>query len=281
VNGVINIITLNAADIQGGSVVAGAGNGSVGPETIVYGGKLRNFGAYRVSAEGFHVDSLPTWAGLDGQDDWQLVHGGFRTDSNLSAKDSLTSEGEIYHGNAGELASIPLSLQPPESATVALRDRYSGWNLLSRWNRTLSPGSQTSLQVYFDRTNRGDSSYGFGLNTFDADFQHHFVWGTRQDIVWGLGYRLSTDDIDPTLRVSATPKNRGTQLFSSFVQDEIAILPDRVHLSLGARMSTTTTPDSTTSLRSAWCGPPTARGNSGQRPPTPTALQLAAIPTSA
>jgi iron complex outermembrane receptor protein len=178
----------------------------------------------------------PLLPDFDGQDDWRLVHGGFRVDTNLSAKDSLTTEGEVYQGNAGEISFIPISLLPPENATVALRDRYSGWNVLSRWNRTISPRSETSLQVYFDRTTRGDTTYSIGLNTFDIDFQHHIGWGARQDIVWGLGYRVSSDEIDPTLRISATPKSRGTQLFSSFVQDEIAILPDRVHLSLGARV---------------------------------------------
>jgi iron complex outermembrane receptor protein len=56
-----------------------------------------------------------------------------------------------------------------------------------------SPGSETSLQVYFDRSNRGDTTYGIGLNTFDIDFQHHVHWGRRQDFVWGLGYRLNSD----------------------------------------------------------------------------------------
>ena len=235
VNGVINIITRSSGDTQGTYIAGGAGNGSIGPETIGYGGKVGHLGAYRVFAEGFEVNALPTWAGLDGQDDWQLVHGGFRTDTSLSAKNSLTTEGEIYQGNAGELAFIPLSLMPPESATVALRDRYSGWNGLARWNRTLSTGSQTSLQVYFDRTTRGDLSYGGGENTFDIDFQHNFAWRARQDIVWGIGYRVTADDIDPELRISATPQNRTTQLFSGFVQDEIAIRPDRVNLSLGTR----------------------------------------------
>jgi iron complex outermembrane receptor protein len=236
VNGVINIITLGAGDTQGGSITASAGNGSIGPETISYGGTVRNLGAYRVYAEGFEVHSLPTLAGLDGQDDWRLVHGGFRTDTTLSTKDSLTTEGEIYRGNAGELAYIPLSLQPPENATVALRDLYSGWNLLTRWNRTFSPGSEASLQVYFDRTTRGDTTYSIGLNTLDIDFQHHIVWGARQDIVWGLGYRDSADDINPTFRISANPQTRRTQLFNSFAQDEIVIRPDRIHLSLGARV---------------------------------------------
>jgi iron complex outermembrane receptor protein len=235
VNGVINIITLSAEDTQGGFISAGEGNAGTGPATIRYGGKVRNLGAYRVSAEGFHYSALPTFSGHDGQDDLNLVHGRFRVDTTLSAKDSLTTEGEGYHGNAGEIAFFPVSLLPPENATAALRDRYSGWNLLSRWKRTISPGSTTSLQVYFDHTTRSDSTYNISQNIFDIDFQHHIVWGARQDIVWGLGYRASSDEISPTLRISATPQTHLTQLFSSFAQDEIAILPDRVHLTLSAR----------------------------------------------
>jgi iron complex outermembrane receptor protein len=235
-NGVINIITRSSEDTQGGCVTGGAGNASTGPETIVYGGKARNLGAYRIYAEGFQANTLPTFAGLDGEDDWRLLHGGFRTDSTLSAKDSLTTEGEGYQGNAGEFATVPISLLPPVTETLALRDRYSGWNLLTRWNRTISPRSDTSLQIYFDRTNRGDTTYNLGLSTFDIDFQHHVLWGTRQDIVWGLGYRVSSDHTDPTLRIVFTPANRVYQLFNLFAQDEIAILTNRLQLSLGARV---------------------------------------------
>jgi iron complex outermembrane receptor protein len=236
VNGVINIITLSAADTQGGAVSGGAGNGSIGPEILGYGGTVRNFGAYRVYAEGFEVHALPTLSGLNGQDDWRLVHGGFRTDTTISAKDSLTTEGEVYNGNAGELAYIPLSLQPPESATVSLRDLYSGWNLLTRWNRTFSPRSEATLQVYFDRASRGDTTYSIGLDTLDIDLQHHIAWGARQDVVWGLGYRLNADDISPRLRISSTPRVRHAQLFSSFIQDELGLQPDRLHMILGARV---------------------------------------------
>ena len=235
VNGVINIITRSAADTQGGYVAAGAGNASTGSETIGYGGKVRGLGAYRAYAEGFQTNSLRTFAGLDGQDDWRFVHGGFRADTPLSAKDSLTTEGELYTGNAGELTSVPVSVQPPVTATLALRDRYSGWNALTRWGHTISPRSDTSLQVYFDRTIRSDSTYNIGLNEFDVDFQHHVQPGTRQDIVWGLGYRVSSDSSTPFLRILFTPQDKRTQLFSSFVQDEIALRRDRLHLSLGAR----------------------------------------------
>jgi iron complex outermembrane receptor protein len=236
VNGVINIITKSATETQGGYLAASLGNASSGRVVVGYGAKLPGLGAYRLYGLGFHYNSLPTFAGLDGQDDWFLGRGGFRTDSTLSAKDSLTTEGEAYKGDAGEIALAPLSLQPPVTATVPLRDRYSGWNVLTRWNRTMSSRSDSSLQVYFDRTNRGDSTYELDLNTFDVDFQHHVNLGTRQDIVWGLGYRVTSDGTTPTLRIVFTPQDARTQLFSAFVQDEIALRPERLHLSLGARI---------------------------------------------
>ncbi len=236
VNGVINIITRSAENSQGGQVSGDAGNAGIGPSTISYGGKAQGIGAYRVYGEGFRYTSLPTFANTEGHDDWGLVDGGFRTNSTLSAKDSLTTEGEILGGNAGELTTAPVSLAPPATATIALRDRYMSWNTLARWNRTFSAQSRTSLHAYFDRTCLDDSTFNFQIDNFDLDFQHHVAWGARQDIVWGLGYRLSKDDTTPTLRSTFTPNYRNTQLFSWFAQDEISILPDRLQLSLGARI---------------------------------------------
>ena len=236
VNGIINIITKNAADTQGGLITARESRDGTGPDTICYGGTVRGLGAYLVFAAGFSVNSLLTPAGLDGHDDWYLVHSGFRIDSTLTAKDSLTTEGEFSKGNAGEQAFVPVSLAPPANATLVLRDLYSDWNLLARWNRTISPTSETSLQVYFDRTNRGDTTYSIDLNTFDVDFQHHMAWKERQDIVWGVGYRMVANDTAPTLRIMFTPQDRDTQLFSVFAQDEITLRADRLRLSLGARL---------------------------------------------
>jgi len=236
VNGVINIITRSAKDTPGGKVSGGAGNAGTGRAAIRYGGRLQSLGAYRIYAEGFQYDSLPAFTGADGHDDWRLIHGGFRTDSTLSAKDSLTTEGEVFGGNEGEMVTMPTSLQPPVMGTVALRVHHWGWNLLSRWNRTISPRSDTSLQVYFNHDKTGDTTYDIGLNTYDLDFQHHVLWGSRQDIVWGLGYRVSSDETTPSTRFAITPNDRTSHLFSLFAQDEIAVLPNHLQLSLGARV---------------------------------------------
>jgi iron complex outermembrane receptor protein len=235
VNGVINIITKSAGETQKAIATVAGGTLEHGSGMVLFGGSIGSRGAYRVFADSFEMGHFLIPNNQSGKDDWYIFHGGFRADADISSKDSLTMEGEAVRGNAGELATSIVSLLPPLTATFDLRDRFSGWNVLARWKRVLSPSSQTSLQVYFEHSNRGDTTYGIGLNTFDIDFQHHVNWGRRQDLVWGLGYRLSSDDTAATLRVSFNPPDLATYIFSSFVQDEIAIRPNRLYASLGTK----------------------------------------------
>ena len=235
VNGVINIITKKASDTQGGLLTAGAGTHERGFGVARYGGKLGSATSYRIFADGFNRSHFPNSASNNGNDEWDMVHGGFRVDTKASVQDSITLQGDANSGNAREIASSVVSISPPVNGLLDLQDRYSGWNLLSQWTHASSSHSETSLQAYFDRSTRGDTTYGLGVNTFDLDFQHHVAWGSRQDVVWGLGYRRSSDDTLATLRVSFTPARRTTQLFNSFVEDEIAIFPDRLFLTVGTK----------------------------------------------
>ncbi len=67
-----------------------------------------------------------------------------------------------------------------------------------------------------------------GRGTLNLDFQHHFSGWARQNIVWGLTYRYSASHSDGNLTASLVPADLATQLFGSFIQDEIAIVPDRL-----------------------------------------------------
>ena len=60
--------------------------------------------------------------------------------------------------------------------------------------------------------------------------------GRRQNIVWGLGYRHIASETQATLRVAFNPENQTDQIFSGFMQDEIAIRPDELYLTLGAKV---------------------------------------------
>ena len=237
VNGVIDIITRNAHETQGGLGIVGSGTQVHASGTLRYGGKIGSRGAYRVFADSSDVGSFLTPEHQDGKDDWHRFHAGFRADGDVSARDSLTLEGETNRGNAGQLSDTIVSLQPPATAVLSLREQFSGWDVLGRWKHVISPASETSIQVYFDRTNRGDKTNGIGLNTFDVDFQHHTGWGSRQDLVWGLGYRVNSDDTAGILRISFSPPDLTTQVYSSFIQDQIAIVPQRLYVSLGAKFA--------------------------------------------
>ena len=236
VNGVISIITKRADQTQGGLVTGGGGSIEQGFGTVRYGGKLGNDGAYRISTNYSNRGHLLDLSGQNGEDTWDVLNADIRADKKLTAKDSLTTEVNGYGGAEGERVPTVTSISPPVNQVLNLRQDFSGWSIVSQWNHVFSPRSDTSLQIYFDRTDRDDPTYGYGLNTVDIDFQHHFEWGARQNIVWGLGYRHLSDDTQATLRVAFTPADQTDQIFSSFVQDEIAIRPESLYLTLGAKL---------------------------------------------
>jgi iron complex outermembrane recepter protein len=236
VNGVINITTKKASDTKGGLLTGGGGTSEAGFGTAQYGGEIGKAASYRVYSGGFNQGHSPNLAGQDGGDDWHDVQEGFRVDAKASQKDTLTIEGDAYDGNAGEQVASIISISPPTNGILSLRDHFSGWDVVSRWDHIASAHAETSLQVNFDHSDRGDGTYGTGLTTLGIEFVNHIGWGERHDIVWGLGYGLTSDKLATTFRIAFTPADQTRQLFSSFVQDEITLLPDRLYLTAGVKL---------------------------------------------
>jgi len=235
VNGVINIITKKAAKTRGGMVVAGGGNINQGFGTTQYGGSLGQDTDYRVYTKYFNLVQLSDPAGQNGGDGWHVLRGGFRADSALSTKDTLTLQGDLYSGREGIPSVMVASVTSPEPQNVITQGNLSGGYIQSVWNHAYSNGSDTTLQLSFDRYRR-DELIGETRNTLNVDFQHHLAWGARQDIVWGLGYRNSESRSVGSFTVSFNPPNLTTQLFSGFVSDEIAVLPEQLNVTLGTKL---------------------------------------------
>jgi len=236
VNGVINIISKKASDTQGLLITGGGGTHDAAFGTAQYGGTLGRDTTYRVDSDNYSRNHLANLAGQNGDDGWNLYRGGFRVDSKLGAKDSLTVQGDGYSGSEGEIVPSVTSFNLPQPRVLNLRQEIGGGDVLSRWDRAISPTSQTALQIYFDRTSRSDATYGEDRDTFDIDFQHHITRGNRQDFVWGLGFRATSDDIRKSFAVMFNPSEETDLLFSLFAQDEIAIRPGSLYLTLGARL---------------------------------------------
>jgi iron complex outermembrane recepter protein len=235
VNGVINIITKKATETQGGMLVVGAGNLDQGFGTAQYGGGLGKNTNYRIFTKYFNQDHMPAANGAVGFDGWHLLRGGFRTDSHLSPKDNLTVEGDLYAGEENSPTSFLPSVTSPGLINIDIQNPLSGGFLSSAWDHAISARSDTRLQISFDRYKYTDV-VNETRNTVAVDFQHHFLWGDRQDIVWGGGYRDSASDTRGTLTGSFVPPNLNMQVFSAFFQDEVALVQNRLYVTLGSKL---------------------------------------------
>ena len=236
VNGVINIVTKRAEGTKGGLVTAGGGTEGLARGTTQYGGAIKQNTNYRVFANYFNFGSLPAVGGGSGEDSWNLLHGGFRADSKISSNNSLTVEGDIYTGQEGATIVHIFSVAPPVVGNLNVDTNLSGGNLLGRWNHTFSSRSDTTFQFYFDNYKRTGPSAHETRNTVDFDFNHHWAWGSRQDVVWGAGYRRTWDSTLGTIDQSFTPPDTDLQLFTFFVQDTFALQPDRLFLTAGTKI---------------------------------------------
>ena len=235
VNGVINILTRAAKETQGGLLSVGGGNHERGFANVRYGARAGSKGHYRVFAKYFNRGPFELPSGQDANDQWQLGRVGFRGDWQLTPQDSLTLDASFYGGRAGFAARLAVSFSPPFEEDHAGRTKLSGGYLLARWKRMVSKQSNLALQIYYDRADRHDFPLGEVRQTADFDFTHQAAWGQRHDLVWGLGYRLTTDRTHQHAFTAFLPASHKLSIWSGFVQDEIALFSKRLRLTLGSK----------------------------------------------
>src|SRR6266550_1885179 len=224
VNGVINVITKDAKDTQGVLLSGGGGTEQHGFGTVRYGGALGSTVRARIYGRGFGRDATALPSGQDAADDWHLWQGGFRMDWDAATVNRVTLQGDLYDGRIG---------QPSPAADIAV----SGGNVMAKWSHTISEKSSLAAQLYYDRTHRDiPGTFGEDLDTYDVDLQHATRLGARHAIVWGLGYRLINDRVANSSMLAFLPAGVARQWFTGFVQDEIALVPSRLHVALGTKI---------------------------------------------
>src|SRR5213080_2676207 len=223
VNGVINVITRNSRDTQGLLVSGGGGTELRGFGNARYGGALTPTVHYRVYGNGFARQPTLLPSSLDAADDWHALQGGFRVDWDASPTNGVSVHGDLYDGRISQ----------PSASDIAV----SGHNLAARWSHTISATSDVRTELYYDRTHRDiPGTFGEDLDTYDVDIQQSARVGARHDVVWGLGYRLINDRVVNGSVLAFLPGHVARQWFTGFVQDEIALVPNRLHVALGTKI---------------------------------------------
>ena len=236
VNGVINIITKNSKDTRGVLVSAGGGTVNQGFADFRMGGGNDSGFNYRVYGKG--EDQGPEYHPDNRQfDDWRRAQGGFRTDWDINARDTLTIQGDLYDGVAGESVNGLHRASAIDCHRDDQNAQLSGGNLLARWQRTLSPKSDIQVQAYYDRVNRLQANQAEYRDTFDLDIVHHLNLRAHQEFIWGFGARESLGrlpDVVPTYVF--TPNERTDQLYTGYAQDSIPLIQDRLAFTIGAKL---------------------------------------------
>ncbi len=224
VNGVINVVTKSAKDSQGLYLEGIYGSFLDDQEIVQYGGRASKNVYYRVYGMHFDRDNTTLPSGAPSSDSWGLTQGGFRTDWYPDdSNNTITVQGDVYNGREHTA---------PSDSTL------DGQNILARFTHVISEDSDMSLQMYFDHTYRVDapSLLTDQLVTYDIDFQHRFPLGTRHSILWGVGYRYQHSKItNASPFFGYIPPSRDMPLYSAFIQDEIAIIPDKLALTIGSK----------------------------------------------
>jgi iron complex outermembrane recepter protein len=226
VNGVINIMTKPADGAKGGMLVAGAGTYQVARDLAQYDGAIGTKGGYRIF--GSYADTrgsmLPD--GSKAADSWHTAHFGARSDWAVSQRDNLTIQGDASQTRSGNTPTSGVDADITSSAA----------DILGRWTRTFANGSDATLQAYFDHYDRiKETAWNEFRDTFDLDFHYRVKAGSRNDLIWGLGYRATSYDIAASSFVSISPAKGTDQFFSAFGQDEIA-LTRSLSLTLGSKL---------------------------------------------
>ncbi len=222
VNGVINIITKSSRDTQGFYATSGGGDQQKGFFGARYGGSHGNGFTYRAYAKGFDRDPDLHPDG-DNFDAWRGVQGGFRMDWG-GPRNSFTLQGDGYGQKDGEQVSVT-NYNP--AMTINAQDgfeRLSGANLVFKWNRAFSEGNNVQVEAYYDRTNRLEPNLGEDRDTFDVDYLERSKLGSRNQLLYGAGGRLSDGRFDEvTSGLVFFPFHRLDTLFSGFIEDDITV----------------------------------------------------------
>ena len=236
VNGVINLISKDAFDAQGGLVrgTAGARERTLGAR---YGFTLGDSVAVRIYANGYDREGMPDIAAAAISDDgirgWQA---GFRADLHGEAN-KVTLQGDVFRSDR----------------FLAPGDGNRGHNVLGRWTHDLTGASSLRFQAYYDYFQRRELLTTDLLETVDAELQYNLTSG-RHDLVAGIGGRTARDAfINRFNDFQLDPQRARLWIGNAFVQDRVA-LSRTLSLTAGAKLesSSYTGVQLLPNLRFAW-----------------------------
>jgi iron complex outermembrane receptor protein len=235
VNGVINVVTKKATATQGMFVRVGAGTLDSTSLALRYGGTAKSV-AYRAYAQWSQRGGSDLAPGLSQKDDADGLTVGARADGTGTNTTWMVQLNAISARSHGLWAKPTLgrTLEPADVLTEM--SHVSGGVLLARWTRQMASGRSLRVESSFDVSRRDEPVGDYGQRSAEAVVQYRTRIGARHDVIAGVGYRSMHVSLDGHEGIALVPGDITQGIFNTFGQDEIALVPDRLSLSLGAKV---------------------------------------------
>jgi iron complex outermembrane receptor protein len=235
VNGVINIITKSATATQGAVVSASGGSLDRDRVATQYSGMAGDT-AYRVHTQWSDHGPSSTAPGHAAQDGWRSLVSGVRVDRSAGAN-SLMLDGGATVGRVDNYGSVVDLTKSLSVSTVNQSESIDEGHALARWTHAPASGGSLQVQGYVDlRQSTNLPMYSYSRRTFDLDVEYQRRLGLRHDVVVGSGIRFGREAYLGSYFISMAADVERYRLLNAFVKDEITIVPDRLSLSLGAKV---------------------------------------------
>jgi iron complex outermembrane recepter protein len=201
---------------------------------VQYGGAAGKNTDFRVFTKYFDQDHLPGLTAQNDADGWHMLRGGFRSDTTISPNDTLMFQGDMYSAREGYPSTyIPTIVSTPIPTDFQVD--LTGGFIQGAWNHNRSATSGWTLQLSYD-TYKRDDTVGDHRGTANLDFSYHMLAGSRNNIVWGANYSNSDSHSKGSIYTSFVPADLDTQISGAFFQDEIALIPNQLYLTVGTKL---------------------------------------------
>ena len=231
-NGVINIITKTAAEMQGTRSVSTVGTDGVS-QFIRHGEKISENATLAVYAKGGYEpgQNYNIRGNTEkGSKDWSTGTGGFRSDWLNAYTDQFSLQGQISGSSIAEKS-------PPGNRFSANEDKedYSGYMQLL-WDRKTGANSGMQFRTSYTRTITTLEDLDATSNSLESEFVYSNEQIADHFFTLGAGGRYFWDSFKQGERVSVTNDNIYRLEFSAFAKDRITLIDEKLFLTLGLKL---------------------------------------------
>lgn len=233
VNGVINIITRNAQNMQGTHFSISAGDNMLGSTLLSYGWKKDANTFVRAHLKAMNSAQTKVPGPQRGEDALKNFSAGFRLDQE-KYRQTFCLTGNLFSSSADDIATM--FSEPPSTITTLSTQKIQSLNLAANWQIEHLSGDKTTIQLSLEQSDVQQILVDEERSTFDFEYNRRKKVKKDHELILGLSGRLSKDHISSSKFMWVDHANRLTSQYRFFLTDEIRLIPDRLSLTVSSML---------------------------------------------